>query len=217
MLDRHPDLVLENCASGAMRSDFAMLSRLQMQSTSDQQDFLRYPPIAAAAPLAMLPEQAASWAYPQPEMSAEEVAFCLATGTARTLLRLGLPQPDERGAARARAGGGRDRQATARPRSPPPRRSGRAGIPTWEGAWTALGLATAGSRLITIWNRDAADGDVTLELPALASSRVSVATVFPDSLPEWTTHWDPEAGTLRVTNPTGQVGARVFRVDAVEP
>ena len=27
--DRHPELVLENCGSGAMRSDFAMLSRLQ--------------------------------------------------------------------------------------------------------------------------------------------------------------------------------------------
>ncbi|MGR9902786.1 hypothetical protein ACUOGF_23015, partial [Escherichia coli] len=51
-----------------------------MQSTSDQQDFRKYPPIAAAAPMAILPEQAASWAYPQPEMDAEESAFCLVTG-----------------------------------------------------------------------------------------------------------------------------------------
>jgi hypothetical protein len=35
-----------------MRTDYAMLSRLQLQSTSDQQDFLRYPAIAAAAPAA---------------------------------------------------------------------------------------------------------------------------------------------------------------------
>ena len=80
VLDRHPDLVIENCTSGAMRMDFAMLSRLAMQSTSDQQDFRKYPPIAASAPLSMLPEQAASWAYPQPEMTDEEVAFCLVTG-----------------------------------------------------------------------------------------------------------------------------------------
>ena len=33
-------------------------------STSDQQDFIRYPPIAAAAPMAIAPEQAAVWAYP---------------------------------------------------------------------------------------------------------------------------------------------------------
>ena len=38
VLDRHPDLLLENCASGAMRMDYALLSRLQLQSTSDQQD-----------------------------------------------------------------------------------------------------------------------------------------------------------------------------------
>ncbi len=67
LLDRHPDLVWENCGSGAMRSDFALLSRLQLQSTSDQQDYLKYPPIAAAAPVLTLPEQAANWAYPQPE------------------------------------------------------------------------------------------------------------------------------------------------------
>ena len=66
MLDRHPGLIIENCASGGMRTDYAMLSRLQLQSTSDQQDFLRYPPIAAAAPAAITPEQAAIWAYPQP-------------------------------------------------------------------------------------------------------------------------------------------------------
>ena len=50
VLDRHPALVIENCGSGAMRADFAMLSRLQLQSTSDQEDFRLYPPIAAAAP-----------------------------------------------------------------------------------------------------------------------------------------------------------------------
>ena len=57
-----------------------MMSRLAMQSTSDQQDFTKFPPIAAAAPISLLPEQAANWAYPQPEMSDEEVAFCLVTG-----------------------------------------------------------------------------------------------------------------------------------------
>ncbi|HEY3611155.1 MAG TPA: hypothetical protein VGL06_26915, partial [Pseudonocardiaceae bacterium] len=66
VLDRYPGLTLENCASGGLRTDYAMLSRLHLQSTSDQQDFLRYPAIAAAAPSIMAPEQAANWAYPQP-------------------------------------------------------------------------------------------------------------------------------------------------------
>ncbi|GFJ88411.1 glycoside hydrolase family 36 protein [Phytohabitans rumicis] len=80
VLARHPDLLLENCASGAMRQDYALLSRLHLQSTSDQQEFLRYPPIAAAAFLSILPEQAGNWAYPQPEMSDEEIRFTLTTG-----------------------------------------------------------------------------------------------------------------------------------------
>ena len=49
----------------------------QLQSTSDQQDFLRYPPIAAAAPAAIAPEQAAVWAYPQPDWTDDEIAFTL--------------------------------------------------------------------------------------------------------------------------------------------
>src|SRR5581483_6920045 len=73
----HPGLVIENCASGGMRTDYALLSRLQLQSTSDQQDHLRYPPIAAAAPTAMTPEQAGIWAYPQPSFSDAEIAFTM--------------------------------------------------------------------------------------------------------------------------------------------
>ena len=77
VLDRHPGLVIENCSSGGMRTDYALLSRMQLQSTSDQQEYLRYPPIAAAAPAAIAPEQAAVWAYPQPEFSAGEIAFTM--------------------------------------------------------------------------------------------------------------------------------------------
>ena len=60
-----------------MRTDYAMLSRFQLHSTSDQQDFSRYPPIAAAAPIAIAPEQAAVWAYPQPEWDDDQIAFAL--------------------------------------------------------------------------------------------------------------------------------------------
>ena len=80
VLDQHPDLIIENCSSGAMRADFMMLSRLSLQSTSDQQDPARYPTIAAAAPMLMLPEQAGSWAYPAADMSLEETALTLQAG-----------------------------------------------------------------------------------------------------------------------------------------
>jgi alpha-galactosidase len=55
--------------------DYAMLSRVQLQSTSDQQDYLRYAAIAASAPVAVAPEQAAVWAYPQPSFTDDEISF----------------------------------------------------------------------------------------------------------------------------------------------
>ncbi|MFF7632892.1 hypothetical protein ACFZB9_07030 [Kitasatospora sp. NPDC008050] len=44
VLDRNPRLMAETCASDGTRMDHAPLSRPQPQSTSDQQDVLRYAP-----------------------------------------------------------------------------------------------------------------------------------------------------------------------------
>jgi alpha-galactosidase len=79
LLDRHPGLTVENCAAGGSRTDQALLSRLPVQSLTDQQDHRLCPPIAAAAPLAVPPEQGAVWAYPQPQFSVAENAFTMAT------------------------------------------------------------------------------------------------------------------------------------------
>lgn len=72
---RYPELVIENCASGGMRMDYAMLARHSIQSTSDQTDYRKYAVIAASAPTAVCPEQAAVWSYPLPDGDAEETAF----------------------------------------------------------------------------------------------------------------------------------------------
>jgi alpha-galactosidase len=87
---RYPHIVLENCSSGAMRADFAMLELFDLQSTSDQQDFRLYPAIAAGAPVHMLPEQAGNWAYPQEWMSDEEIAFTMVTGLSGRLYLSGF-------------------------------------------------------------------------------------------------------------------------------
>ncbi|MGV2794640.1 alpha-galactosidase, partial [Clostridium perfringens] len=72
---RYPDLVIENCSSGGMRMDYAMLSRHSIQSTSDQEDYVNYAAIAAASPSALTPEQSAIWSYPLREGDDEEVVF----------------------------------------------------------------------------------------------------------------------------------------------
>ena len=80
---RHPGLVIENCSSGGLRMDYALLSRYSIQSTSDQEDYRNYATIAANHSLGVTPEQAAVWSYPinyrdalgKTEARPEEVIF----------------------------------------------------------------------------------------------------------------------------------------------
>lgn len=55
--------------------DYAMLSRHSIQSTSDQEDYVKYAAIAAGSPAALTPEQSAVWSYPLREGDDEEVIF----------------------------------------------------------------------------------------------------------------------------------------------
>ncbi|MDE5864913.1 MAG: alpha-galactosidase, partial [Lachnospiraceae bacterium] len=75
IFETYPDLVIENCSSGGLRIDYALLSRYSIQSTSDQEDYENYSTIAANAPAGLTPEQAAVWSYPQRDGDAEEVIF----------------------------------------------------------------------------------------------------------------------------------------------
>lgn len=212
LLDRHPGLVIENCASGAMRMDFAMLSRLAMQSTSDQQDFVRYPPIAAAAPISMLPEQAASWAYPQPDMNAEEIAFCLVTGllgryyVSGYLNRMTAEQRALVAEAVATAKAIRAEIASGHAHWP-------LGLPGWTDAWIALGLRGERGDLVSLWRRDGEDA-VTLHLPHLAGRDLAIEPVFPSALPAWRTSWNAASGTLAVYADDSPVAARTIRLVA---
>jgi alpha-galactosidase len=152
VLDRHPRLVLENCSSGGMRTDYALLSRFQLQSTSDQQDPLRYPPIAAAAPAAIAPEQAANWAYPQPSFTDDEIAFTLCGAMLGRIYLSGHLDHMSREqrqlvAAAVRAHKDlRGRLASALPFWP-------LGLPRWTDPWIALGLRTPQASYLTVWHR----------------------------------------------------------------
>lgn len=72
---KYPDLIIENCSSGGLRTDYAMLAEHHIQSVSDQEDFKNLAKISARAATAVLPEQAAVWVYPKEENTPEETAF----------------------------------------------------------------------------------------------------------------------------------------------
>jgi alpha-galactosidase len=75
ILNRHPGLTIENCGSGGGRMEYAMLSHLQLQSSSDQEDYRKYPAIVVGASAGVLPEQLATWSYPMANSSADAASF----------------------------------------------------------------------------------------------------------------------------------------------
>jgi alpha-galactosidase len=79
VLNRYPDLTIENCGSGGGRMDYAMLSRLHIQSMTDQEDYLKLPGILVGASAAVLPEQLGIWSYPLANGDADQASFNMVT------------------------------------------------------------------------------------------------------------------------------------------
>ena len=79
ILDRYPELTIENCGSGGGRMDYAMLSRLQLQSMTDQENYLKLPAILIGSSAAVLPEQLAIWSYPTANGDADQASFNMVT------------------------------------------------------------------------------------------------------------------------------------------
>ncbi|UUU36953.1 alpha-galactosidase [Streptomyces sp. CA-210063] len=203
VLDRYPRLVIENCASGGMRMDGATLAVAQLQSTSDQQDPLRYPPIAAAAPTAVPPEQGAVWAYPQPDHDDGLITFILGGALLGRMhlsghldrmtegqLRLVRDAVDTYKSIRGDL-------ACAVPFWP-------LGMPGWTDEWPALGLRVPGGpSYLSVWRRGG-DSEVRLPVAHLADhgGPVRAEILHPSAArAESAAVWDPDTGELRVSLP----------------
>lgn len=210
---RHPDVIFENCASGAMRMDYAMMSRLDLQSTSDQQDFRLYAPIAAAAPASVLPEQAGNWAYPHPGMTNEEIAFSLVNGLAGRMYLSGhLDGMNQDGLALVAEAVSahktiRGELANTVPFWP-------LGLPGWFDDTIALGLRSVTTAYLAVWYRGAHTPEIVLDVPAFAGMAVDVATVYPRKLTDWLPEWDGTTARLTVTPGMKGPTARLFRLKA---
>ncbi len=207
LLDRHPGLVLESCASGGMRPDYAMLARMTLHSTSDQVDLIAYAPIAAAAPSAVTPEQGAVWAYPRPVHTPEEASFALVNALLGRIHLSG--RPDEMNAeqlARVAAAVStykdhRSLIATAEPHWP-------LGLPGWYDDQVALALVADETALLAVWHRG--EGEVVIDAPLPGVWRTA-DVLFPADLP---TKLDLADDHLRITLPAGPA-ARLIRLRSV--
>lgn len=75
IFEKYPDLIIENCSSGGMRMEYSHLSRYNIQSVTDQTDYIKMAAIAANCMTAVTPEQAGIWSYPLRDGDCEEVIF----------------------------------------------------------------------------------------------------------------------------------------------
>ncbi len=211
VLDRHPGLIIENCGSGAMRMDFAMLSRLQLQSTTDQEDPAAYAPISVAAPMTVLPEQAGSWAYPSADMDDEQTAYVCSLGLLGRLYLSGFLDR-LRPAQRELVAEAVTTYKTIRTTIPKRVPIWPCGLPDWDDPWLALGLAGERDTLLTVFRRPGASPQVSLRLPRYVGRELGVEVLFPTGLADWETAWDPETGTLWVVGSGAGLAARTVRL-----
>ncbi|WP_242432494.1 alpha-galactosidase [Streptomyces sp. Root1310] len=232
LLDRHPGLVLENCASGGLRMDYAQLAVVQIQSTSDQQDPLRYPPIAAAAATAATPEQAAVWAYPQPHFGLDEIAFTL-TGALPGRVHLSgfldRMSPEQFDLVRSGLSVYKALRAEI-PRSLP---FWPLGLPSWEDTWLAYGWRGPAATWLALWrrgpaaegqgivpsrrDRPSADDNSTCVVPVshLRGSHLRPTPLYPVTADAKAT-WDAAEGRLTVSLPRPGT-AVLLRLDLASP
>ena len=208
--ERHPSIVIENCGSGAMRQDWAQVSRFDLQSTSDQQDPLLYPPIAAGAPMMLLPEQAGNWAYAQPEMTDEEIAFVHVTGlSGRPYFSGHLDRMTDAQLALVREAAElwkaiRDDVVESVPFWP-------TGLPSWSDDVVSLGLLCPDdTAYVAVWNRSDEPRRITLHL-LYPHESVTVTQAYPTGLPHWEELPAGEEHTVVVEAPAGPT-ARLLRI-----
>jgi alpha-galactosidase len=216
VLDRHPDLIIENCASGSMRSDFAMLGTLQLQSTSDQQLPLLYPAIAVGALAHILPEQAGNWAYPQPDMSDEEIVFVMMAGLAGRLYLSGvLSGMDQHRLALVRSAVAAHNATKATIARSTPRFP--TGLPSWDHPWVSVAFDAEDDpdpqTLLVMWQIASTGREITVSLPHLGGRTPSVEQVFPprDVGAEWAVTTRVDSVTVSLP-PTLVPSSRMFRL-----
>lgn len=209
IFEKYPDLVIENCSSGGLRMDYAMLSRYSIQSTSDQEDYVRYATIVANAPSAVTPEQAAIWSYPLRKGDCEEVIYNMVNAMLLRIHQSG--HLAELSADRF----GYVKQAleyykkirsdlkSALPYWP-------LGISQYSDAWVSLGLKGAEKDYLAVWRRNSVEPVVSLPLKHLRGKDITVKCAYPEAK-ACGYQWNREAGILTVSL-SERISARVLEI-----
>lgn len=215
---KYPDLIIENCSSGGLRIDYAMLSRYSIQSTSDQDNYRYYCTIAANSPTGLTPEQSAVWSYPLTEGDREEAVFNMVNAM---LLRI-----HQSGHLANLSSGRKELVKEALDLYKTIRQELKTGLPVWplglsdfSDEWVSLGIECKDTVYLAVWRREGSNHTCKLPLPSLTGKDVEVSCIYP-SYSEVPYVWEPETSCLNVTMEKDYM-ARLFKIrvislDAIE-
>jgi alpha-galactosidase len=207
---RYPDLIIENCSSGGLRIDYALLSRNSIQSTSDQEDYRLYATIAANSPTAVTPEQSAIWSYPLTEGDDEEVIFNMVNAMLLRIHQSGhLVQLSPQRKALVKE---------AIEYYKVIRQDIRQGLPFWplglsqfSDSWVCLGMKNSRKTYLAVWRREGQMNQCVIPLQHLKGQDISIKCGYPqNSMSHW--YWNKMNGTLTVELPN-YISARLFEIE----
>jgi len=206
---KYPDLIIENCSSGGLRIDYAMLQRCSIQSTSDQDDYKRYATIAANSPSGLTPEQSAIWSYPLKEGDKEEVVFNMVNSMLLRIHQSGhLVYINEERKTLVKEAldyykSMRHHIKTALPFWP-------LGLSKFSDTWVSLGLRTQEKLYVAVWRRNSERDTCVIPIEYTANKKVSVKCAYP-SFEECEYTWNAINKSLTVKLPK-EFTARLFEI-----
>jgi len=217
IFEKYPQLVIENCSSGGLRIDYALLSRYSIQSTSDQEDYRYYATISANSPAALTPEQAAVWSYPLRDGDKEEVIYNMVNAMLLRIHQSGhLAQMPEERTMLVKEGIEYYKKI---------RQDIKQSVPFWPlgladnlDNWLSLALYANHKIYLAVWRRGGEENSCTLpimetlpqDLRDLLKGKVTVTCSYPkkETVPYL---YDDTKGTLKVTF-NEKVMARLFEI-----
>lgn len=207
---KYPKLIIENCSSGGLRMDYAMLSRYSIQSTSDQDDYKRYCTISANAPSALCPEQAAVWSYPMVSGDKEEVVFNMINAMMLRIHQSGHLvniEPDRKALVKEAI----DVYKTMR-------KDIKNALPFWSlgtscfsDEWVSLGLKTEDTAYLAVWRRESSKDTCVLPIEFLRGKNAEISCIYP-SFNEEDFAFNKNAETVSVKL-SKNYSARLFKLE----
>lgn len=231
----HPEITLESCASGGMRTDYKTLRHAAFCSFSDQVDYRRCPSVLTGSLLNILPEQLGVWCYPWPSpfedvdctpylrsaeyrqgmADTEQTVYNVINGMCGLMYLSGrIDCMDDVNWSVLREGVAlfkRNREflsrAFVRVTSP------HAPVNNLT-AWQSIALADEDEKrmLLAVWRNDTVDDVFAVDL-GLPGRRVAVSQCFPTHIRDTRWQYDRHSGKLHVRLP-GRYTARLFEIIA---